>query len=505
MGTKFLDPRTGKMVEFEQPKPQQQVQNKPKPEAKQQRKFLTLEENVLEEPEVLDNKKTLEEQYTVKKQDANILNKKFINTSQFIDHIILLLNNRKIEDACDIYAHSQEDIGYLLINRMSGDKSLMKILANMFFKSRDFSKAAIVCEHIEEFEKAAQLYERSDDYFMAAESYIKVGLFEKAANMYEKNQNYTEAANLFSKLKMFERAAYNYEKCVNVFLAGKLYYQVKNFKKSMELLQKIEPQNEYFLEATKLIGTILSENGYLDLAIRKLEAIKENVGLNEETEEIYYELGRVYLQKNDVANGKQVLGELRNYNFYYKDVNKLLEEVKNGKNPLYEVVDEVDVEIEVEVEESNNSGYVSVMEGFEYLSTLPIFSELTLDELKSLYNMTETLLFSEGDYLIHQNQPGQGLFIIRAGDINIVDETVTPAKLIVSLSEGVTVGEMSLVEDAKTSASVIAKTDVLAFKIGKEEFNKLLSSNDRIARKIYLVFIKTLSERLRKTNEKLNK
>ncbi|MBN2695762.1 cyclic nucleotide-binding domain-containing protein [bacterium] len=495
MSTKFIDPRTGKVVEFGN---------------QTQRKFVTLEHNVLDVDDLV-----VEGVLEDSQDEPQILSKKFVTTSQFIEHIVLLLKRRQMEEACDIYTHSQEDIGYLLINRLSGDDSELKILANMFYKSRDFMKAALVCEKIGAYDKAADLYEKSDDYFMAAESYLKVGKFERAAEMYEKNGHHLEAAQLFTKISHFERAAFNYEKAVNVFLAGKLYFEIGNFKKSMELLQKIEPQQEHFLEATNMIASILVQNGYTDLAIRKYESIKNSVGINEDTECIYFELVKLYLQKNDIENGKSVLIELRNYNLYYPQSELIMQELKQGINRFLDLTEEIEIEIdfgsdslEKLANESSSDikdeGYISVMEGFEHFSTMPIFSELSLEELKSLYNISETVHFPKGEYIIKQNQPGEGLFIIRAGEIDILDESDGVSTLIVSLKDGTPVGEMSLVDDSKTSASVKAKTDVLAFKIPKTSFSKLLAGNDRISRKIYLVFIKILSERLRKTNEKLH-
>ncbi len=495
MSTKFIDPRTGKVVEFGN---------------QTQRKFVTLEQNVLDVDDlvvqgVLDDSS----------EEPQLLSKKFVTTSQFIEHILTLLRKRQMEEACDIYTHSQEDIGYLLINRVTGDSSELKILANMFYKSRDFMKAALVCEKIGSYDKAAHLYEKSDDYFMAAESYLKVGEFEKAADMYEKNGNHLEAAQLFTKISHFERAAFNYEKAVNIFLAGKLYFEINNFKKSMELLQKIEPQQDHFIEATNMIASILVQNGYIELAIRKYESIKNSVGITEETESIYFELVKLYLQKNDIENGKSVLIELRNYNLYHPQTEAIMQELKQGVNRFLDLTEEIEIEVELDSETTENipnsqpldkedGGYISVMEGFEHFSTLPIFSELSLEELKSLYHISETIHFSKGDYIIKQNQPGEGLFIIRAGEIDILDESGDEPILIVSLKDGVPVGEMSLVDDSKTSASVKAKTEVLAFKIPKTSFSKLLLGNDRISRKIYLVFIKILSERVRKTNEKLH-
>lgn len=492
--SQFIDPRTGKPVRFTPPVAEKEAEVQVEPE-----EYLTLE---------------VDEQYLnptrkLKQTSKNneILNKTFVNTTQFVAYIITLIASNKIEDACDIYSHAQQDIGYLLINRLSGDDAQMKRLANMLFKARDFDKAAMVCEQIEVYDKAALLYEKSDDYRMAAECYLKTEAYEKAAEMFEKNRNHNEAAELFNKIRNFERAAYNYEKSVDLFVAGKLYYKVGNFKKSMELFQKINSNNDHFLEAGLMIGRILAENGYHDLAIKKLEAIRSSEPIDERTKNLYHELAVLYMRKNDLKNGQEVFEKISNYQFDFQDSVEILKEIARGENRFITAVDNIEIEVDLEEEPPAvaKSGYVSVMEGFEYLSTLPLFAPLSLSELKQLYQITETIKFSDGDYLIKEDQPGEALFIVRSGFVDVLSEKGGTRNVFATLPDGVHVGEMSLFDESKTSASVVAKDDVLVFKIPKTSFNKLLSSNDCMARKVYLIFIKTLSERLRETNEKISR
>lgn len=423
----FFDPITGKMVTI---KPQKLIKHD-KPKAKIKKLTLDLDEDT-DEGEILQGAEVITSRFDKKAENVNntkILDKKFVSKGKYIDYIIHYLKNKNLEKACETYSHSQDDIGFLLINRFSGSKPYLKILANMFYRSRDWNKAASVCEQIDAYEKAAMLYERGDDYYMAAETYLKVKNNQKAAEMFEKLQNYSKAVVIYKKIGNLLKAAEMLEKLDKLFEAGEIYFRLNSYKKAMDLLQKVDILNENYKKAQVLINKIIEEN------------------------------------------------------------NK-----------------EIDVEIDVDVDKTENSNsYVSVMEGFNYLSSLPLFGELSLKELKDLYNITETIKFEQGDRIITQDTEGEGLFIIRNGQIDIIDEKGDVPKHIVTLPSGVHVGEMSLVDDSKTSATVISRGDVLAFKISKEEFNKLLEKDDKIARKIYLVFIQTLSKRLRETNEKVKK
>ena len=64
-------------------------------------------------------------------------------------------------------------------------------------------------------------------------------------------------------------------------------------------------------------------------------------------------------------------------------------------------------------------------------------------------------------------------------------------------------GEMSLVEDAKTSARVSAGSDVVCLVVPREDFQNLINSDYKIAAKIYKAFTQTLCDRLRQTSQDL--
>jgi CRP-like cAMP-binding protein len=71
------------------------------------------------------------------------------------------------------------------------------------------------------------------------------------------------------------------------------------------------------------------------------------------------------------------------------------------------------------------------------------------------------------------------------------------------MGPGSPAGEMALVDDAPTSARVVAEVDLEAFCITRERFGKLLALNDKVAVKLHRFFVQTLAKRLRTTSERL--
>jgi hypothetical protein len=148
-------------------------------------------------------------------------------------------------------------------------------------------------------------------------------------------------------------------------------------------------------------------------------------------------------------------------------------------------------------------GYTQRMEGYDALKALPIFDELSLDEMKAFYNVCESVHYAKGDVIIEQGHPGEGLLIIREGTcvVTKIEHGGKETKL-ATLGPGKYAGEMSLVDDVPTSARVRAQENVKALLIRKDRFEQFMFSNDRIALRVYRTFVKTLSERLRQQNAK---
>jgi CRP/FNR family cyclic AMP-dependent transcriptional regulator len=128
------------------------------------------------------------------------------------------------------------------------------------------------------------------------------------------------------------------------------------------------------------------------------------------------------------------------------------------------------------------------------LKSLSIFSETPetiLAELAPLMQQKEvelgTLIFEEGE-------PGDCMYIIFSGEIEIHKGKT----MLAVLKEKEVFGELSLLDAETRSASATAKTDCLLFKIDQEPFYELIESRPEVA----MGFIKILCKRLRQLNDK---
>ena len=450
--------------------------------------------------------------------------KKYSTSNQVIAEILEMLNTGEVDQAAETYANCQEDVGYIVMAKAPRERPFQVKLARMFFNSKDYEKAALVLEANDEYQRAGELYERTDQHEQAAEMWEKVGDLKRAAANYEKCGQWQTAADLHTKTENYARAAYCFEKAVNHYLAGKYYYQLKKYQKSMELLQKVAKDDNSYIDAAMMIGNILAIHGYVDVAIQKYVDVTRALPLSGDSVGVYYNLGKLYEKKGNHSEALAVYRQITGVNPGYKDVVDRLRacehEVSNhsrAASPEEEAMLHEESAIQTVGEEvlaSSGKEYfgvpqpknhiVSIMDGFEFLKSTSLFEKLSLTEMKSLWTICDEKIYRPGQILIEQFTRGTALYIVKKGSVVVQKVDGDKVTDLVKLGPAAYVGEMSLVSQQSTSARVISGPGgVETFIITRDKFDELLSSDDKIAIKIYQVFIDTLCERLRKTSEQL--
>lgn len=140
----------------------------------------------------------------------------------------------------------------------------------------------------------------------------------------------------------------------------------------------------------------------------------------------------------------------------------------------------------------------------EVLRGVYLFKELKASEMDLILSIAREKRFKKDDVVFHESEPGNVFYIIVSGSIRI--STVVPGvgeEALAILKPGEYFGEMALIDDAPRSASAIANENSLLISITKDDFSNLISENNTLGYKLLWVFTRTLTDRLRKTDEQL--
>ena len=139
------------------------------------------------------------------------------------------------------------------------------------------------------------------------------------------------------------------------------------------------------------------------------------------------------------------------------------------------------------------------MDKEEYLKNVGLFSGLEKKILRSLSEYCVLLPFKKGETLVKQGEPGLGLYIIVSGKVKIVKKTANGYEWELALhGPGEFFGEMTVLDNAPRSASVIALEDTECLHLTAWEFMSRMKAHPEIALGILPVVVK----RFRETNEK---
>ncbi|HEX9235208.1 MAG TPA: cyclic nucleotide-binding domain-containing protein, partial [Actinomycetota bacterium] len=137
-----------------------------------------------------------------------------------------------------------------------------------------------------------------------------------------------------------------------------------------------------------------------------------------------------------------------------------------------------------------------ILQRVELARGLELFTVMADDQLHEVVRLMAERRFQAGSYLARQGEPGQELFLIAEGEIEILKETEGAARHYVA-RPGEAVGELAALADVPRSASLRARTDVRLLSMRGDHFRALLRQHPSIAEDV----IKLLANRLATTEQ----
>jgi CRP/FNR family transcriptional regulator, cyclic AMP receptor protein len=143
---------------------------------------------------------------------------------------------------------------------------------------------------------------------------------------------------------------------------------------------------------------------------------------------------------------------------------------------------------------------MSLKQEFELLRRVPIFAEIEPSKLKLLAFMSERVGFDPGKRLMRQGDPADAAYLIIDGHAEVILETPAGPVIVATLGANETVGEMAILGDVPRNATVCAKDRLVALRISKDLFMRMVREFPSMAVSI----MQELALRLDSTNNQLS-
>jgi CRP/FNR family transcriptional regulator, cyclic AMP receptor protein len=102
----------------------------------------------------------------------------------------------------------------------------------------------------------------------------------------------------------------------------------------------------------------------------------------------------------------------------------------------------------------------------------------------------DTKAFAAGQVIFHAGEPGEVMYAVQEGDVDILvgDKTID------HIGPGGIFGEMALIDNSPRSATAIARTDCKLVEVNHKRFEFMVQQTPRFA----LTVMQIMAERLRK-------
>ena len=138
------------------------------------------------------------------------------------------------------------------------------------------------------------------------------------------------------------------------------------------------------------------------------------------------------------------------------------------------------------------------------LKKVALFEGLTHSQLHRVAMIARSRTHAAGTCLFREGDVGREMFILQAGKVRISQQVPGMGEeALAILEKGQYFGEMSVIEDIPRSADAFAHTSCTLWVIEREQLDQLMFTDKDLAYVLLWSFVRTLSVRLRETNEKM--
>jgi|GEM_PF-315584 len=464
----------------------------------------------------------------------------FVATDKLVQFLRSHLAKGEIEFAVRLYEDAGAAVGASLIEEAkTASSTSQKHLAEMFQGARDFKSAAQVYEIARQHELAGQLYEQAQDFASAAHCFEALGNYVRAGQAYERAGQMPQARANYEKAGPSDALA----ECLarqNHFLdAAGIYKQLGNLRGEIDMLRLVPVHHDARVPAVMRLSELLVQFGHPDQAVGLLvDTVRQCEAANKH-QPLYMTLARILESLGRLQEAQQVRERISNIlgGDNMQERKQLTEEAGVRPAPLdlgtaapastttppaaapapapdvvtadrkeYSSADPFDSLSDPFSKGGGDQtaaepGLPAVDSAYTHLKKIPIFAELDLQDMKDLYRICQQVQYQPGATLIEQGQAGAGLLVVVNGGVRVQGvQADGSTKELAQLGPGNYVGEISLIDDAPTSARVVAEGEVAALFISRDRFHQFLYGRDVAAMRIFRLFTRTLAERLRQSN-----
>ena len=111
----------------------------------------------------------------------------------------------------------------------------------------------------------------------------------------------------------------------------------------------------------------------------------------------------------------------------------------------------------------------------------PLFSDLSKEEFLEVLSMVRSLEFVPGAYVFREGDPGESIFLIAEGEVEVIGSAKDSAKVMLArLPEGSVFGEFGFFLGSRRTMDVRALTKATVLELTRDALNRIISKYGRV-------------------------
>ncbi len=133
-----------------------------------------------------------------------------------------------------------------------------------------------------------------------------------------------------------------------------------------------------------------------------------------------------------------------------------------------------------------------------FLKQVLLLRSLSEDDLSVLTGLLREVTFETDDIICQEGDPADELYIVASGEVAVCKQLLgDQAKVLTSLRSGAMVGEVSLIDGGRRSATLLARRPTTVLALSRADFDKLFLARSPLAFRFVEIIAIDLSLRMR--------
>ncbi|MCK4488059.1 MAG: cyclic nucleotide-binding domain-containing protein [Desulfobacterales bacterium] len=138
------------------------------------------------------------------------------------------------------------------------------------------------------------------------------------------------------------------------------------------------------------------------------------------------------------------------------------------------------------------------------LCNIPLFDRLNGEELSVLAKYVNVIEVNPGEYVFKEGDRGDYICFVENGSLDVMKRSSAGGNAIIAtLTQGRSIGEMSVIDNFPRSATIRARTKATLLTLTRSRFDLILEQYPTIGVKILKRISRLLSQNLRRTSSQL--